>query len=56
MIALQHFERFRLRHPQATLVANGDGSHTVTVPDVPLGDGWSREQVAVAFVIQLAIH
>lgn len=51
MIAQQHFERLQARFPGATIVANGDGSFTVTVPHVRLGPGWSRDRVAVAFVV-----
>jgi len=50
MIVDQHFERLRKRHGNAVIVANGDGSFTITVPDVPTGKGWNREKVTVAFV------
>jgi len=51
MIVEQHFDRLKGRFDGATMIPNGDGSFTVTVPDLQIGKGWNRDKVAVAFVV-----
>lgn len=50
MIVERHFEELLANRPGATIVANGDGSHTIKVPNLAIPSGWNRDCVAVAFV------
>jgi hypothetical protein len=54
MIVQRHFEALLEKRPGATLAANDDQSHTITVPDLQIPPGWNRDRVAVAFVAPAA--
>jgi hypothetical protein len=45
------FELLRQAYPEAECRALGDGSHLVTVPSVPISDGWTASRATVRFMI-----
>jgi hypothetical protein len=46
----QQFEMLKTSQPGATLLPLPDGSHLISIPNVPLPEGWKKDTTDVKFI------
>jgi Prokaryotic E2 family E len=49
----EQFAQLQSRYPEATRTTNPDGSTTITIPRLPLPDGWNKHETTVVFALPI---